>query len=85
MNNCEYSDSDFSNVAGYVMQQDEMLELMTPREMLQFVADLKYFKKDKQVYIDQIISDFKLNDCQNTYIGGVNVKGTYLIKLYDQV
>ena len=34
MNNYQYSDKDFSNVAGYVMQQDEMLEFMTPREMI---------------------------------------------------
>lgn len=40
-----YNYTQFSKFAAYVMQNDILFETFTPREALQFVADLKF--KDK--------------------------------------
>ncbi|CAD8179154.1 unnamed protein product [Paramecium octaurelia] len=75
-NQMEYDSETFSNFAAYVMQNDVLFETLTPREALQFVADLKYTDPElKQSRVEDTIKTMKLERCQNAIIGGPTLKG----------
>ena len=58
------------------MQNDVLLETMTPREAFTFVANFKYADPEiKQRRIEETIKSMKLEKCQNSFIGGVSKKG----------
>ena len=67
----------FAAFSAYVQQDDILFQTMTVRECLEFAAKLKlkgsYESKIKRV--DDIITELRLNKCQNTKIGGPLVKG----------
>ncbi|CAD8115184.1 unnamed protein product [Paramecium primaurelia] len=75
-NNCPYDYEKFSQFASYVMQNDVLMETMTPKEALEFAANLKY--SDTQIKQSRVIETLKcmrLERCQNTFIGGISMKG----------
>ncbi|KAL4474930.1 hypothetical protein ABPG74_001626 [Tetrahymena malaccensis] len=72
-----FSNQDFTKFSGYVMQNDILLDFFTVREAIQFAADLKVngTAEKKKQRVNEIIKILKLERCQNTLIGGENVKG----------
>ncbi|KAL4474929.1 hypothetical protein ABPG74_001625 [Tetrahymena malaccensis] len=72
-----FSNQDFTKFSGYVMQNDILLDFFTVREAIQFAADLKVngTAEKKKQRVNEIIKTLKLERCQNTLIGGENVKG----------
>ena len=58
------------------MQNDVLMETMTPKETFEFAANLKYSDPQiKQSRIADTIKCLKLEKCQNTIIGGITMKG----------
>ncbi|EWS74863.1 ABC transporter family protein (macronuclear) [Tetrahymena thermophila SB210] len=76
-NSNEITFENFSEFGSYVMQDDVLLETMTVRECLQFAANLKVQgdQQQKDIVVDEILKNLKLERCQNTLIGGQFVKG----------
>ena len=71
------SSEEINNCIGFVMQNDIFFAFMTPDETLKFAADLRYNKTDEQknLIVDKIIKDIKLENARNTIIGDEKVKG----------
>lgn len=71
------NDINFKSYIGYVTQEDILIECLTVKECLMFSARLKinesYQKIEKKVA--SLITELLLENCQNTYIGGVMIKG----------
>lgn len=64
VNNIEYNSETFSNFAAYVMQNDVLFETLSPREALEFVANLKYTDPDlKLKRVEDTIKTMKLERC----------------------
>lgn len=58
------------------MQNDVLLETLTPREAFQFVADLKYVDVElRKRRVEDTIKTMKLDRCQHSPIGGMTFKG----------
>lgn len=59
------------------MQNDILLETLTVRETLDYVAGLRLArsKAERRIIVDQIIIDLKLEKCVDAVIGGANYKG----------
>jgi len=76
-NNKKYDIHLFCKFAGYVMQNDILLETMTPREVFQFTANLRLHlpAAEKKRKVDQLLSDLKLERAADTYVGGTFHKG----------
>ncbi|KAL4474982.1 hypothetical protein ABPG74_001678 [Tetrahymena malaccensis] len=76
-NSHPYNNHTFANFAAYVMQDDILLETMTVKECFQFAANLKTKgnAEEKSQKVNQMIKSLKLEKCQNTFIGGLFVKG----------
>ncbi|KAM3141213.1 hypothetical protein pb186bvf_006598 [Paramecium bursaria] len=75
-NGVVYDFEKFQGFASYVMQNDILLETLTPREALTFVASFKY--NDDQVIqrrVNETLKNMKLEGCQHTKIGGFIFKG----------
>lgn len=67
-------DSNFGKLAGYVMQDDILYEYFTPREALNFAADLKLAhlsKEERNTRVEQLIETLGLKNAANTLIGSV--------------
>jgi hypothetical protein len=60
---------------------------LTPRECLMFVANLKFkgTLQEKIAKVNDTLRAFKLENCSETMIGGITIKGIYilLLLLYD--
>lgn len=67
----------FSKFAGYVMQNDVLMQTLTPRESFQFAANLriKATKGEKIALVEQVLTDLGLNKAADTLIGGPILKG----------
>ncbi|EAR86542.1 ABC-2 family transporter protein (macronuclear) [Tetrahymena thermophila SB210] len=76
-NSQPYDSDKFSTFAAYVMQDDILLETMTVKECFQFAANLKTkgTAEEKNQKVDEMIRELRLEKCQNTFIGGLFVKG----------
>lgn len=72
-----FSNDDFTKFSGYVMQNDILLDFFTVREAIQFAANLKVngTPELKLSRVNEVIKALKLERCQNTLIGGENIKG----------
>jgi ABC-type multidrug transport system ATPase subunit len=59
------------------MQNDIFLQTMTVRKMLRFAADLKLTasSSEKEETINELAKDLKLENCMDTLIGGMLIKG----------
>ena len=58
---------------GYTEQQDTLLSMLTPFEMLLYTAELKHSRhqplSEKKAQVAKLITQLGLEDCQNTRIG----------------
>jgi ABC-type multidrug transport system ATPase subunit len=70
----KYNDNLNKKKIGYVMRKDYLLPNLTVRETLQYAALLRLpkniSKKEKLQLVEDIISELRLSDCADTYIGG---------------
>jgi ABC-type multidrug transport system ATPase subunit len=67
----------FAQISAYVQQDDILFQTMTVRECLEFAAKLKLkgTLESKISRVNDLITELRLNKCQNTKIGGPLVKG----------
>ncbi|OMJ95108.1 hypothetical protein SteCoe_1650 [Stentor coeruleus] len=66
---------DYNSVAGYVMQEEVLLEHLKVRETLNFIASFK-LPKDKVISrVDEVIGQLGLKNCEYNFIGGYMKKG----------
>ena len=73
----EVTDDNFGKISGYVMQDDILYSYFTPREALEFAANMKLNHKtpeERQVLIDDLIEQLGLRNAQHTQIGSVQRK-----------
>ena len=66
---------DYNSVAGYVMQEEILLEYLKVRETLEFSASFKMSKDKVKVRVDDIVSQLGLKSCENSFVGGFIKKG----------
>ena len=67
-------DNNFGKISGYVMQDDILFAYFTPREALQFAANMKLAhlsEQEREARINSLINDLGLKNSQNTQIGSV--------------
>ena len=76
-NDLEYSFRDFGNFANYVMQNDVLLQSLTVRETLEYVAALrlKLGTQDRKEIVKKLVHDLKLEKCVDVVVGGDLLKG----------
>ncbi|KAL4474984.1 hypothetical protein ABPG74_001680 [Tetrahymena malaccensis] len=76
-NNNPYDINEFAQFATYVMQDDILLESMTVKECFEFAVNLKSkgTQEEKNVKINQMLKKLRLERCQNTFVGGLFIKG----------
>jgi ABC-type multidrug transport system ATPase subunit len=66
---------DFNSVAGYVMQDEVLLEHLKVRETLEFSASFKMSRRQVKGRVDEIIEQLGLKSCEESFIGGFLKKG----------
>lgn len=66
-----------SQISGYVMQDDILFDILTPKETLLFVSKLRnnLSKEEHVKLVEDLLSELKLVNCQHTTIGSTAVKG----------
>lgn len=76
-NGVERDPASIAYISGYVQQQDILNELLTVKETLEFGAKLKMNvpPEKRRKRVNHMISEFKLEGTENTYIGGPSFKG----------
>ena len=76
-NGTDVKDLNFSDLIGYVTQEDVMLSTMTCRETLEFAANLKVEgdKDHRQKVVNDMIKYLSLTKAADTVIGSQFVKG----------
>lgn len=66
-----------TNYSSYVMQDDVLFDILTPKETFMFVCKLK--ETDPQHIlekkVEKLLDDLQLKKCQNTFIGNQRQKG----------
>jgi ABC-type multidrug transport system ATPase subunit/ABC-type multidrug transport system permease subunit len=75
INGIPRKDIDYNSVAGYVMQEEVLLEHLKVRETLEFIASFKLPKDKKADRVDEVISQLGLKNCEYNFIGGFMKKG----------
>lgn len=67
----------FGKIGAYVMQDDVLLETLTPLECLMFSANLRLVctEEEKIDRVNKIIKDLGLQNCKDTLVGDVLKKG----------
>lgn len=67
----------FGKIGAYVMQDDVLLETLTPHECLQFAANLRLSgtPEEREERVCKIIKDLRLVTCKDTLVGNVLKKG----------
>lgn len=72
-----YNYDTFGNFANYVMQHDVLMQTLTVRETLEFAASLTLNVplEQRNVIIDKLINDLKLDKCVDVLVGGNELKG----------
>ena len=69
--------SKISKMSSYVMQDDLMFDILTPRETLTLAAKLRYSISEEEITnkINTLLEDLKLTNCADTLVGNENKKG----------
>ena len=79
MNSKKIDDVDrYSNKIGYVMQDDILLRIFSPRETFWFIANLRlpyYTYEQKKKKVEEIITELRLSKCSNMRIGDNMTRG----------
>lgn len=60
----------FGKIGAYVMQDDVLLETLTPKECLTFSANMRLqcSQEEKDAKVKKVISSLKLENCINTLV-----------------
>ena len=66
---------DYNSVAGYVMQEEVLLEFLKVRETLEFSASFKMSKNKAKKRATEIIAQLGLKSCEDSIVGGAFQKG----------
>ena len=66
---------DYNSVAGYVMQEEVLLEFLKVRETLEFSASFKMSKAKAHKRATEVIGQLGLKSCENSIVGGTFLKG----------
>jgi ABC-type multidrug transport system ATPase subunit len=66
---------DYNSVAGYVMQEEVLLEFLKVRETLEFSASFKMSKKKAEKRATEVIGQLGLKSCEDSLVGGIFHKG----------
>lgn len=66
-----------TNYSSYVMQDDVLFDILTPKETFMFVCKLKETDPEPvlEKKVEKLLEDLQLKKCQNTYIGNQRQKG----------
>lgn len=77
INSEKVSFEQISSFSGYVMQDDVLFDILTPKESLKIGCQLrKIVEKDKiDIVVDKLIEDLQLVACKDTLIGSTQKKG----------
>lgn len=75
--NLENRGMKITDYSSYVMQDDVLFDILTPKETFLFVCKLKENKPVEvlQKKVDKLLDDLQLKKCQNTLIGNQRQKG----------
>jgi ATP-binding cassette subfamily G (WHITE) protein 2 len=64
--------------SAYIMQDDVLMKTQTPREILQFAANLRIpntvSPKEKEDRVNTILKELNLVNCQHTQVGAPGLK-----------
>lgn len=64
-----FNQEQFASFASYVMQNDILLDTLTPREAFQFVANLRYSnEEEKKQRVSNTLRMLKLDRCADTLV-----------------
>jgi ABC-type multidrug transport system ATPase subunit len=76
-NNIPMDGGNFGKICAYVMQDDILMDCLTPRESLIFGAKLKLRENEKLIMkrVEKLIRQFGLEKCADSKIGSVEQKG----------
>lgn len=66
---------DYNSIAGYVMQEDVLLDNLKVRETLEFSASFKMTPEQVKLRVDEVIVQLSLKSCEHSNIGGFMKKG----------
>lgn len=77
LNNASITPTALSVYASYVMQDDVLLDILTPEEVFSIAARLIYNKSagDVEELVDGMLDELKLQKCRKTIVGNARVKG----------
>lgn len=79
LNGQDFSAKNFKKYAAYIMQEDILMETLTPREILKFSATLRLPKsmsaQEKDACVERVLEDLRLTNCSDTRVGGVFIRG----------
>jgi ABC-type multidrug transport system ATPase subunit len=77
LNNIDIDKINYKNTLGFVPQDDIVLEVLTPRETLQFSADLTLNipRQERQKKVEKLLEDLGILSCADTKIGGRFLRG----------
>ncbi len=66
-----------TNYSSYVMQDDVLFDILTPKETFMFVCKLKETDPEDvlEKKVQKLLDDLQLKKCQNTFIGNQRQKG----------
>ena len=67
----------FRSLSGYVTQDDILFEVLTPKELLEFAAEIRLNVglKERKDIVDNLIINLALEKCKDTRVGNVLSKG----------
>lgn len=67
----------FQSLSGYVTQDDILFEVLTPKELLTFAAEIRLSigLKERKELVDNLITNLGLEKCMDTRVGSVLSKG----------
>lgn len=76
-NSIEVEKGDFGKIGAFVMQDDILIETMTPFESFCFAGKLRTKLKNKEIVkkANEMIERLQLEKCRDTRIGGLAIKG----------
>ena len=66
---------DYNSVAGYVMQDEVLLENLTVKETLMFSAAFKMTKHKARRRVQEVVDQLRLDACEDSFVGGFIRKG----------
>lgn len=69
--------TNFGKIAAYIMQEDILLNTLTPRESLSFAAKIKLKATQHEINrrVEKLILQFGLEKCADSRIGSTESKG----------